>query len=223
MLSTQVNNAYFCAYIIKFFFSFICHRMLDLYLFSSEIQPYLHYFVLLVLIFLSCTCRFLSVSLSIKALGSALFHSPMKSDEVLQGLKSYDLSHHCLNQTPGATAQSQSCFGSTFLQSPCRCSVCFTVELVTAIIVQGRRCPCSGALLAAGGDKFVPFTRRREMATRRKAAGSQTLNHILGTSTAWPCYPRLSLPDILHCQSLQGTADLCIWTLLNTPLPLFSL
>lgn len=147
----------------------------------------------------------------------------MKSDKVLQGLKSYDLSHRCLNQTPGATAQSQGRFGSAFLKSPCRCSACFTVELVTAIIVEGRKCPCSGPLLAAGGDKSVPFTRRREMSTRRKAAGSETLNHILGTSTTWPWYPRLSLPDILHCQALQGTVDLCIWTLLNAPFPFFSL
>lgn len=32
-----------------------------------------------------------------------------------------------------------------------------------------------------------------------------------------------SLPDISHCQALQGTVDLHVWALLNTPLSLFNL
>lgn len=78
-----------------------------------------------------------------------------------------------------------------------------------------------GTAPGSGGDKSVAFTRRREMSTRCKAAGSETLNHVLGTSTAWPWYLRLSLPDISHCQALQGTVDLHVWTLLNAPLSLF--
>lgn len=47
--------------------------MLDLYLFSLEIQPYLHYFVLLIPIFLSYTCRFLSAFPQHKSLGISTF------------------------------------------------------------------------------------------------------------------------------------------------------
>lgn len=93
----------------------------------------------------------------------------MKSDEVLQWLKSYDLSHHRLNQTPGAMAQSKCCLGSTLLRSPCRCSAYFTVELVTVIIVEDWKCPCFGLLLAANDDRSVPFTRHCEMSTHCKA------------------------------------------------------
>lgn len=92
----------------------------------------------------------------------------MKSDEVLQWLKSYDLSHRRLNQTPGTTAQSDCCFGSALLKSLCRCSTPFTVALVTAIIVKDRKCPRSGLLLAASDDKSVPFTRHRKMSTSCK-------------------------------------------------------
>lgn len=94
----------------------------------------------------------------------------MKSDEVLQWLESYDLSHRHLNQTPGATAQSECCFGSASLKSPCSGSAHLALELVTAIIVEDWKCPCSGPLLAARDDRSVPFTRHREMSVRCKAA-----------------------------------------------------
>lgn len=125
--------------------------------------------MLLILVFFWVTpADFYLLSLSIKASGSALFRSPMKSDEFLQWLKSYDLSHCRLNQTPGTTAQSKCCFGSALLKSPCRCSTPFTVALVAAIIVKDRKCPCSGLLLAASDDKSVPFTRHRKMSTSCK-------------------------------------------------------
>lgn len=73
MLSTLINNAHFYAYIAKFLFSFNCHHMLDLDLFSVKIQPYLHYFMLLVPIFLSYTCRFLSAFPQHKSLGISTF------------------------------------------------------------------------------------------------------------------------------------------------------
>lgn len=73
MLSTLINNAHFYAYITKFLFSFNCHHMLDLDLFSVKIQPYLHYFMLLVPIFLSYTCRFLSAFPQHKSLGISTF------------------------------------------------------------------------------------------------------------------------------------------------------
>lgn len=71
--STLINNAHFYAYISKFLFSFNCHHMLDLYLFPIKIQPYLHYFMPLVPIFLSYTCRFLSAFPQHRSLWISIF------------------------------------------------------------------------------------------------------------------------------------------------------
>ena len=55
------------------------------------------FFMLHVLNFFKVTpADFYLCSISINAPGSALFSSPMKSDEVSQGLGSYDLSQRCL-------------------------------------------------------------------------------------------------------------------------------
>lgn len=63
------------------------------------------FFMLHVLNFKKVTpADFYLCSISINAPGSALFSSPMKSDEVLQGLKSYDLSQCCLKWLPEARA-----------------------------------------------------------------------------------------------------------------------
>lgn len=105
----------------------------------------------------SYTCRFFNLfSLSTNILGSALYCSPMKSDELLHWLRSYDLPYAVLPAHQELGHKSQFYFSHSSLNSSCRCSAYFTAELVTAIIVEGVPA-CGRSLYCAMTNLFHPL------------------------------------------------------------------